>query len=663
MLEALWLIPALCLAGAVSNLCLGLLRVPKAVVSIVGVGSVGAATVVAYGVLWDYLQQPLEVVVRPYFTWISAGSITIDASLQLDPLSAVMVAFVTLVGFLIHVYSIGYMHNESNAGYGRYFAYLNLFMFAMLLLVLGSNLVVLFVGWEGVGLCSYLLIGYYYEKRWCAAAGSKAFIVNRIGDLGFLLAIFATLAVFGSVEFERVFGEAAADPARFAPHATVIALLLFVGAIGKSAQIPLYVWLPDAMAGPTPVSALIHAATMVTAGVYMVVRANVLFRLSPTAMLVVAVVGGLTAIFAATIGLVQNDIKKVLAYSTVSQLGYMFLAAGVGAFVAAIFHVLTHAFFKACLFLGSGSVIHACGGEQDMRAMGGLARRMPTTYWTFFAATLAITGIPLFAGFFSKDEILARAYAAGAGDLNGFGTVYTALWLLALVAALLTAFYMFRALYMTFRGEYRGGQEKEHHLHESARSMTLPLIVLGVLSAVGGFVGIPGQILHLQGVNLIESFLEPVILPLDAAAHHGDAAAAAHAAHGLSVSMELVLIFTSVAVAVAGILLARRFYAGPDAFAAARRLAGRLPALYGLLLNKYWIDEFYAAFVVRPVHRLAVACWRVIDDFVIDTCLVNVPAFAVELTGDLMRFTTTGYVRNYALAVAAAVLALAVLLW
>ncbi|HSO21481.1 MAG TPA: NADH-quinone oxidoreductase subunit L [Chondromyces sp.] len=440
MLDLLWLIPLLCLAGALANLVLGVLRAPKAVVTAVGVGSVGAATGLAYAVLWAYLQQPLDVVVRPYFTWISAGSITIDASLQLDPLSAIMVAFVTLVGFLIHLYSVGYMHGESNAGYGRYFAYLNLFMFAMLLLVLGSNLVVLFVGWEGVGLCSYLLIGYYYQKSWCAAAGSKAFIVNRIGDLGFLLAIFATLAVFGSAEFERVFSAAAADPARFAPAATVIALLLFVGAIGKSAQVPLYVWLPDAMAGPTPVSALIHAATMVTAGVYMVVRANVLFRLSPTAMLVVAAVGGFTAIFAATIGLVQNDIKKVLAYSTVSQLGYMFLAAGVGAFVAAVFHVLMHAFFKACLFLGSGSVIHALDGEQDMRAMGGLARRMPTTYWTFFAATLAIAGIPFFSGFFSKDEILARTWAAGAGNLNGFGTVYTVLWTLGLIAALLTAF-------------------------------------------------------------------------------------------------------------------------------------------------------------------------------------------------------------------------------
>jgi NADH-quinone oxidoreductase subunit L len=564
---------------------------------------------------------------------------------------------------LIHVYSVGYMHGESDRGYARYFAYLNLFMFAMLLLVLGSNLVVLFVGWEGVGLCSYLLIGFYYTKGWCAAAGSKAFIVNRIGDLGFLIAVFVTLAVFGSVEYSRVFAEAAGHPEQYAAAATVIGLLLFVGAIGKSAQIPLYVWLPDAMAGPTPVSALIHAATMVTAGVYMVVRANVFFRLSPTAMVTVAIVGGVTALFAATIGLVQNDIKKVLAYSTVSQLGYMFLAVGVGAFVTAIFHVVTHAFFKACLFLGSGSVIHACDGEQDMREMGGLRRHMPTTYWTFFAATLAIAGIPVFAGFFSKDEILARAYAAGAGDLNHYGTVYTTLWVLGMVAALLTAFYMFRALFMTFRGDYRGGAEKEHHLHESPRSMTLPLIVLGVLSIIGGFVGFPGQLFGISGLNLIDRFLEPVIPPLGGAAAHAVEAAADHGSHGLTLGVEWLLVFASVAVAVVGIVIARRFYVGSENFNAPRRLAERLPFIHKLLFNKYWIDEFYAAVIVGPIFRFATFCWRVVDELVIDTIFVNGSAFAVELTGDLLRYTTTGNVRNYATAVALAVLALAVLFW
>ena len=663
ILGSLWLIPALCLAGALVNLALGAARAPKSMVTVVGVGSVGAATAAGYAALWEYLNQPIGVVIEPYFTWISAGRITVDASLQLDPLSAVMVAFVTLVGLLIHLYSVGYMHGESHRGYARYFAYLNLFMFSMLLLVLGSNLLVLFVGWEGVGLCSYLLIGYYYAKPGCAAAGSKAFIVNRIGDVGFLIAVFVTLGVFGSVEYSRIFATAAAHPEQYAAAATVIGLLLLVGAIGKSAQIPLFVWLPDAMAGPTPVSALIHAATMVTAGVYMVVRANVFYRLSPTAMLTVAIVGGVTALFAATIGLVQNDIKKVLAYSTVSQLGYMFLAAGVGAFVTAIFHVVTHAFFKACLFLGSGSVIHACDGEQDMREMGGLRRHMPTTYWTFFAATLAIAGIPLFAGFFSKDEILARAFAAGAGDLNGFGRIYIALWVLGMVAALLTAFYMFRALYLTFRGDYRGDAEKERHLHESPRTMTVPLIVLGVLSIIGGFAGFPGQLFGISGLNLIDRFLEPVIVPLGSAAAHGVEAASDHGTHGLTQGVEWLLVFASVAVAVVGILIARRFYLVPDAFAAPRRLAERLPFISMLLLNKYWIDELYGAMIIGPIYRFATFCWRVVDELIIDTIFINGSAFAVELTGDILRFTTTGNVRNYALSVALAILALAMWLW
>jgi NADH-quinone oxidoreductase subunit L len=658
---SLWLIPILCLAGAVLNLILGALKAPKTAVTVVGVGSVGAATLAAYIALWEYLGQPYGEIIERYFTWISAGEITVNASLQLDPLSAVMMAFVTFVGFLIHVYSVGYMHSESEAGYARYFAYLNLFMFAMLLLVLGSNLPLLFVGWEGVGLCSYLLIGYYYEEKWCAAAGSKAFIVNRIGDLGFLLAIFATQAVFGSVEFKEIFPTAAGDPHQYAGAATIIALLLFVGAIGKSAQIPLYVWLPDAMAGPTPVSALIHAATMVTAGVYIVARCNVFFRLSPTAMIVVAVIGGVTALFAATIGLVQNDIKKVLAYSTVSQLGYMFLAAGVGAFTIAIFHVVTHAFFKACLFLGSGSVIHANSGEQDMTRMGGLRKFMPTTYWTFLVATLAIAGIPIFAGFFSKDEILARAFAAGATDLNGFGDVYRVLWYLAVGGALLTAFYMFRAVYMTFHGAFRGGEEAKHHLHESPRSMTVPLIILGALSVIGGFIGFPGQLFHKTGWNLIEGFLHPVILPLGGA--HGAAEATEHAAHAVSFGTEWLLVAISVAVAGVGWLIARSFYLGDEAFALPRKLADRMPLIHKLLFNKYWIDEIYGALVIRPVHQTGVFLWRVIDELIIDTLFVNGAAFTVELTGDVLRFLQTGNVRNYALAIAAAVLALAAVLW
>ncbi|PWB77027.1 MAG: NADH-quinone oxidoreductase subunit L [Holophagae bacterium] len=662
MLGNLWLIPILCLAGAAANLALGMLRANKRLVSIVGVGSVGLATVTTFIALSEYLGQARDVIRETYFTWIAAGEFVVDASFQLDQLSAIMISFVTFVGFLIHVYSIGYMHGETDRGYARYFAYLNLFMFSMLVLVLGSNLPVLFIGWEGVGLCSYLLIGYYYEQEYCATAGKKAFIVNRIGDFGFLLAIFAAFAAFGTSEFLGLREAVAVDPGGVRAAATVIGLLLFVGAIGKSAQLPLYVWLPDAMAGPTPVSALIHAATMVTAGVYMVARTNFFYQASPAAMLTVAVVGGLTAVFAATIGLAQNDIKKVLAYSTVSQLGYMFLGAGVGAFIAAIFHVVTHAFFKACLFLGSGSVIHACGGEQDMRKMGGLRKHMPITYWTFVVATLAIAGIPLFAGFVSKDEILAKVFAAGAVDLNHFGSLYTLLWVLAVAGAFMTAFYMFRAVYMTFHGEFRGGHEAEHHLHESPPSMTLPLIILGALSVVGGIlIGFPGQLFHRPELNRIEHFLHPVMAPLAAA--HGEVANAGQAAHGVSLPTEWVLVITSVLVAVAGWMVARNFYVGDQAFAPARRLAERFPFVHKLLLNKYWVDELYDAVVVRPFFGLARFSWKVVDVVIIDTVFVNGSAFAVELTGDFLRFLQTGNVRNYALSVALGILVLAVVLW
>src|SRR5512138_833158 len=409
---ALWVIPALPLAGFLLCLLLGR-RLGKSFVTAAGVGSVGLATVAAWARLVPYLAEGGAAGVERVAPWIDAGNFSVDISLRLDPLSGLMVSFVTFVGFLIHVYSIGYMrHDETDAGYARFFAYMNLFLFSMLTLVLANNFLLMFVGWEGVGLCSYLLIGYYYEKDFAAAAGKKAFVVNRIGDFGFLLGMFGVFSLFRTLDFDGVFLRAAADPGRFAPGLTVVCLLLFLGAMGKSAQVPLYVWLPDAMAGPTPVSALIHAATMVTAGVYMVTRCNVLFRLAPEAMVVVAIVGGVTAIFAAVIAVAQNDIKKVLAYSTVSQLGYMFLACGVGAYVAGMFHVLTHAFFKACLFLGSGAVIHALGGEQDVRRMGGLAQRLPVTYRTFLVATLALAGIPPLAGFFSKDAILSSVFAA-----------------------------------------------------------------------------------------------------------------------------------------------------------------------------------------------------------------------------------------------------------
>jgi NADH-quinone oxidoreductase subunit L len=622
--DLIWLVPLFPLLGAAFNGFVSNRRgLSKGVTHTVALLGSGLAWLWGWAaVIQWYLQEDIHhpYVVRVY-EWITGGSVrildgslvdvTIDAAFQIDPLSAVMVGFVSFVGFLIHVYSVGYMHDESDRAYARYFSYLNLFMFSMLVLVLGSNLPVLFVGWEGVGLCSYLLIGFYFEKLWCASAGMKAFIVNRIGDFGFLLAIFAAFAVFGTVEYTDMFGAAAAHPEHYTTAATVIGLLLFVGAIGKSAQIPLYVWLPDAMAGPTPVSALIHAATMVTAGVYMVARCNIFYRISPTAMLVVAIIGGLTAVFSATIGLAQNDIKKVLAYSTVSQLGYMFLAAGVGAFIVAIFHVVTHAFFKACLFLGSGSVIHACGGEQDMRKMGGLRKYMPTTYWTFLAATIAIAGIVPFAGFFSKDEILAKAFAAGYGNLNDHGTVYALLWLLAVAGAFLTAFYMFRLVHMTFHGEFRGGEEAEHHLHESPRTMTLPLQILGVLSIVGGFIGFPGYLFGHPEWNKIEQFMEPILLPLG----HGEHGAE-HAQH-VGLGLEFGLIVLSLAVAGFGIWLATRYYAGEKAFVMPRSLAERFPFAYKMLLNKYWVDELYDATVVSGTVGLARLLWDV-DARVVD---------------------------------------------
>jgi NADH-quinone oxidoreductase subunit L len=672
MIDLLWLVPALPLAGALILLATAT-RIGKTATSVVGLGSVGAALAVALAILGPYvLTGHGETYVQTLFSWIATGDIAIDFALRLDALSAVMLFFVTLVGFLIHVYSVGYMHGESDRGYARYFAYLNLFMFAMLTLILGANLVVLFVGWEGVGLCSYLLIGYYFDKDWAASAGKKAFIVNRIGDFGFLLAIFFSVKVFGTVDFGELFAAIEADPVRAAVWATPIALLLFVGAVGKSAQLPLYVWLPDAMAGPTPVSALIHAATMVTAGVYMVARMNPLFRLSPTAMLVVAAVGAATALLAAIIGLAQNDIKKVLAYSTVSQLGYMFLAAGAGAFAAAIFHVFTHAFFKACLFLGSGSVIHAMGGEQDMRRMGGLKKRLPTTYWTFLVATLALAGIPPLAGFFSKDEILAKVFTAGYG---GMGSVYLLLWGIGLAGAFLTAFYMFRLVYSTFHGEFRGTREQEHHLHESPGTMTWPLRILAVGSALLGLLGIGKAITFGADVNLFEHFLHPIAPDLGVE-------------HHVSLGVEWLLILLSVAVAVTGIVLARRFYSGPQAFATPRRIAGRFPFAYRLVANKFYVDEAYEATVIAGTMKAARMSWdfdaRVIDGAVNGTRhatvgsaffsglfdlnvvdgAVNLVARIYEVASRVLRRVQWGVVQGYALVmVFGFVLMVAAALW
>ncbi len=640
--DLIWLVPLFPLIGAAFNgLVSNRLGLKKSVTHTVALIGSGAAWLWGWAAViqWYFAEDIHQPYVVKAFTWITGGDlkildgtvkpVEISASFQVDPLSAVMLGFVTFVGFLIHLYSVGYMHDESDRAYARYFSYLNLFMFAMLTLITGSNLPVLFVGWEGVGLCSYLLIGFYFEKGWCASAGMKAFIVNRIGDFGFILAIFAAFMVFGTLEFSELFAAMQADHhGHFAAAATLIGILLFVGAVGKSAQIPLYVWLPDAMAGPTPVSALIHAATMVTAGVYMVARCNFFYQMSPTAMLVVAVVGGVTAVFAATIGLTQNDIKKVLAYSTVSQLGYMFLAAGVGAYIVAIFHVVTHAFFKACLFLGSGSVIHACGGEQDMRKMGGLKKYMPTTYWTFLVATIAIAGIFPFAGFFSKDEILAKTFTAGYGDLNHHGSIYYLLWALAVVGAILTAFYMFRLVFMTFHGEFRGGEEAEHHLHESPWTMTLPLQILGVLSIVGGFIGLPGYLWGKPEHNLIDRFMEPVVLQT-------------HAGHGAhpGLGLEIGLIFLSLAAAGFGIWMAFRFYMGGEAGVRPKRLAERFPLVYKLILNKYWVDEIYGATVIAGTVKLSRFLWefdaRVVDGAVNGTAFSTVGSSFVSGIFDL----------------------------
>ena len=624
----LWVLPALPLAGFFLALFLGR-RFGKAFVSAVGVGSVGLATVAAATRLVPYFSAGADPVVETLAPWIRAGGFAADISFRLDPLSALMVSFVTFVGFLIHVYSVGYMkHDETEAGYARYFAYLNLFLFAMLVLVLANNFLLMFVGWEGVGLCSYLLIGYYFEREYASAAGKKAFVVNRIGDFGFLLGMFGLFSLFGTLDFDGVFRAAAADPGKYAPGLTLVCVLLFLGAMGKSAQFPLHVWLPDAMAGPTPVSALIHAATMVTAGVYMVTRCNVLFRLAPEAMGAIAIVGAFTAIFAAVIAVAQNDIKKVLAYSTLSQLGYMFLACGVGAYVAGMFHVVTHAFFKACLFLGSGAVIHALGGEQDVQRMGGLAKKLPVTYRTFLIATLALAGIPPLAGFFSKDAILAEVFAAGRPVLFAIG----------LVTAGLTAFYMYRLVSLTFAGEFRGKADVAAHAHEAPRSMTVPLIVLAALSIVAGILGLPA--VFGERANWIGGFLAPVLPAVHAP---GGAEAHGHLPH----ATEWLLMGISVAVAVLGLLIAGKWYA-KESGRTPVRIAARFPALYALVADRFRVDELYDLVVVRPFVWLSRALWKVVDVLVIDGIL-NAGAFLVELVGDSLRFLQTGNVRNYAL--------------
>jgi NADH-quinone oxidoreductase subunit L len=563
------------------------------------------------------------------YSWISIGTLSVNVGFQIDQLTAVMLLVVTTLSSLIHIYSVGYMHGDK--GYARFFAYLNLFTFFMLILVMANNFLLMFVGWEGVGLCSYLLIGFWYEKKSASDAGVKAFVVNRVGDFGFVLAMLLIFVTFGTLHFADVF-KAVTTPA--ANHSynlfggeisviTLIALLLFLGATGKSAQLPLYVWLPDAMEGPTPVSALIHAATMVTAGVFMVARCAPIFSLSETAMNVVAIVGGLTAVFAATIGLVQNDIKRVIAYSTISQLGYMFLGLGVGAFSAGIFHLTTHAFFKGLLFLASGSVIHALSGEQDMRKMGALKSKIKITHAVFFIGSLALAGIFPFAGFFSKDEILWSAYNA-----SDTGRV---LWVLGVVGAFMTAFYSFRLIYLTFWGKSRINHEVEHHVHESPRVMTIPLMILAFFSITIGLIGMPGAII--PHANLFGDFLAPLF-------PHAEHAAAE--SHGL----ERWLMVFSVMVALAGIRMAYSFYvkntAIPD------RIADKFKGTYNLLLNKYRVDELYNyVFVDGLVHKLAKVLYSVGDVKIIDG-FINWSAAAIGRTSERGRKLQTGYVQQYA---------------
>jgi NADH-quinone oxidoreductase subunit L len=624
MLNNLWLIPILPFAGFLLNGLFGR-RAGKSFVTAVAIlGSLAAAvagTIAVYEYQHTYAhgERHLNVV----YEWFNSGGIGADIAFQLDPLSIVMLMVVTWVGFLIHLYSIGYMHHEE--GYWRYFAYLNLFLAAMLILILGSSYLFMFLGWEGVGLCSYLLIGFYYDTNHAPAAGKKAFIVNRIGDFGFLVAMFLMFAYMGSVDFAKV-QQVAMGGGISAAVITGICLLLFLGATGKSAQLPLYVWLPDAMAGPTPVSALIHAATMVTAGVYMIARSNVLYRLSPTAMMVVAIVGGLTALFAATIGLRQFDIKKVLAYSTVSQLGFMFIGVGVGAFSAGVFHLITHAFFKACLFLGSGSVIHAMSGEQDVRNMGGLKSKIPITYWTFLIATIAIAGFPPLSGFFSKDEILASAWST-----PYFPGVGKFIYLLGTIAAFCTSFYMYRLVYLTFYGKFRGTHEQEHHLHESPATMTIPLIVLAVLSVLGGLLGLP----HVIGHNFLAEWLHPVIPELPGL----------HEIH-IDSSLEWLVMGLSTLIALAGWFIAMRLYkergnASDVAF------EQRSPALARALENKWYVDELYAATIVRPLAAVSRFFWKGVDTLI--DGLAAMLGYVVRGFGEILRFFQTGNVRNYAL--------------
>jgi NADH-quinone oxidoreductase subunit L len=615
MIQLIWLVPLLPLIGFLA-IGLGGKKLSKSIVGILGSGVILAAFILAIGIFFELKGQEAKSITIDLFSWITAGKLSIPFSFLVDPLSSLFLLIITGIGFLIHVYSAGYMHDDE--GFSRFFAYLNLFIFFMLLLVLGSNYLIMFVGWEGVGLCSYLLIGFWFKNTAYNNAAKKAFVMNRIGDLGFLLGIILIYVTFGSISYHDVFLSATTMSSGNSAL-TAITLLLFIGAMGKSAQLPLYTWLPDAMAGPTPVSALIHAATMVTAGIYMIARSNILYTLAPFSMEVVAIVGACTLLFAATIGLAQNDIKKVLAYSTVSQLGYMFLALGVGAYTGAVFHVMTHAFFKALLFLGAGSVIHAMGGEQDIRKMGGLKKYIPITQLTFLLGTLAIVGFPGFSGFFSKDEILAHAYEHS-----------PILWFLGVLGAAMTTFYMFRLYFLTFKGTFRGTHEQEHHLHESPKSMTIPLIVLAVLSVIGGWIGIPEI---LGGHHFLEEFLKPVF-----------ADSTFRMTHHLSESTEFTLMGVAVTVMAISMFYAYTVYVKNKTLPADEE--EELNPIHQLVYKKYWVDELYENVITKPLNVISEGLHKLVDNQIVDG-IVNGIGSLVRWISQTIRLAQTGNIGFY----------------
>ena len=610
MIKLIGLVPLFPLIGFLINGFFGK-KIGKSVSGIIASVSILASFILSVLIFVELNGSSEKSHIVNLFSWINSGNLKIPFEFLVDPLSSLFLLIITGIGFLIHIYSIGYMSHDE--GFARFFTYLNLFVFFMLLLVLGNNYLIMFVGWEGVGLCSYLLIGFWFKNNAYNNAARKAFVMNRIGDLGFLLGIILVFITFGSISYNEVFLKAGTASTGVI---TTIALLLFVGAMGKSAQIPLYTWLPDAMAGPTPVSALIHAATMVTAGIYMIVRSNVFYSISEVASETVAIVGVVTALFAATIGLFQNDIKKILAYSTVSQLGLMFLALGVGAYSSAVFHVTTHAFFKALLFLGAGSVIHAMGGEQDIRKMGGLSGKIKITFITMLMGTIAISGLPPFSGFFSKDEILAHTYEHS-----------PLLWMFGMIASMLTAFYMFRLLFLTFFGKFRGTHEQEHHLHESPSSMTFPLIVLAILSVVGGLLGLP-EFWHMP--NWMSNNLETIIVRKNPST--------------LNHETEWMLMGIAVLAAAVTIYLAYIIYRQKKTIPL--KEGDKMPGLQTVIYNKYYVDEFYDAVIRKPLDVLSVAFHKFFDIQIIDG-LVNGVGSTVKTLGSGIRLLQQGNIGFY----------------